>query len=143
MNGHTNINSQTTVYVIRELIAAVAEDEFSWFWNRKIISLFFRCRSDTLNQVDEQLRNLYQAYVKFWFFFFWKFELCSQTSNTSTNVSLNAFSNQNPAGTRKRMFQVRRTFLLIVAFDVIFMVLLWIIYNQVCSNFFHSSNINF
>ena len=29
------------------------------------------------------------------------------------------------------MFQVRRTFLLIVTFDVIFMVLLWIIYNQV------------
>jgi len=29
MNGHTSINAQTTVYVIRELIAAVAEDEFS------------------------------------------------------------------------------------------------------------------
>lgn len=30
------------------------------------------------------------------------------------------------------MFQVRRTFLLIVTFDLIFMTLLWIIYNQVC-----------
>jgi len=29
MNGHTSINAQTTVYVIRELIAAVAKDEFS------------------------------------------------------------------------------------------------------------------
>lgn len=35
------------------------------------------------------------------------------------------------------MFQVRRTFLLIVTFDVIFMVLLWIIYNQVRAT--HSS----
>ena len=32
---------------------------------------------------------------------------------------------------KKRMFQVRRTFLLIVTFDAIFMLLLWIIYNQV------------
>ncbi|CAF4444077.1 unnamed protein product, partial [Adineta steineri] len=29
------------------------------------------------------------------------------------------------------MFLIRRTFLLIVTFDAIFMVLLWIIYNQI------------
>lgn len=66
---------------------------------------------------------------------FWKcIFVChfSQTSNTSTTNSLNALTNQHPTQTKKRMFQVRRTFLLIVTFDVIFMVLLWIIYNQVC-----------
>ncbi|CAF2525794.1 unnamed protein product [Rotaria sp. Silwood2] len=71
--------------------------------------------SHTLNQVNGQLENLYQA----------------QTANASTSVSLNASSNQQSAVTKKRMFQVRRTFLLIVTFDVIFMVLLWIIYNQI------------
>ncbi|UJR36274.1 hypothetical protein I4U23_029004 [Adineta vaga] len=71
--------------------------------------------SDTLNQVNGQLRNLYSA----------------QTSNTSTNVSLNVLSNSTSNINKKRMFQVRRTFLLIVTFDVIFMVLLWIIYNQI------------
>ncbi|CAF0858913.1 unnamed protein product [Adineta ricciae] len=72
-------------------------------------------KSDTLNQVNGELRNLYQA----------------QTSNTSTNVSLNVLSNSTSGINKKRMFQVRRTFLLIVTFDVIFMVLLWIIYNQI------------
>ncbi|CAF0922407.1 unnamed protein product [Rotaria sp. Silwood1] len=71
--------------------------------------------SHTLNQVNGQLLNLYQA----------------QTSNASTSVSVNASSNQQSTLTKKRMFQVRRTFLLIVTFDVIFMVLLWIIYNQI------------
>ncbi|CAF3882920.1 unnamed protein product [Rotaria sp. Silwood2] len=84
MNGHTSLNSDTSV-------------------------------SHTLNQVNGQLENLYQA----------------QTANASTSVSLNASSNQQSAVTKKRMFQVRRTFLLIVTFDVIFMVLLWIIYNQI------------
>lgn len=55
----------------------------------------------------------------------------SQVSNTSTNYSLNASSNTQSKAGNKRMFQVRRTFLLIVTFDLIFMVLLWIIYKQV------------
>ncbi|CAF4450018.1 unnamed protein product [Rotaria socialis] len=54
-----------------------------------------------------------------------------QTSNGSTVNSLNVSTSQSPAITKKKMFQVRRTFLLIVTFDVIFMVLLWIIYNQI------------
>ncbi|CAF1498694.1 unnamed protein product, partial [Rotaria sordida] len=74
--------------------------------------------SHTLNQVNGQLINLYQPQI-------------SNTSNTPTGVSLNASPNQHLPITNKRMFQVRRTFLLIVTFDVIFMVLLWIIYNQI------------
>ncbi|CAF3460128.1 unnamed protein product [Rotaria socialis] len=71
--------------------------------------------SETLHQVNGHLVNLYQA----------------QTSNGSTVNSLNVSTSQSPAITKKKMFQVRRTFLLIVTFDVIFMVLLWIIYNQI------------
>ncbi|CAF2079834.1 unnamed protein product [Rotaria magnacalcarata] len=71
--------------------------------------------SETLHQVNGHLVNLYQA----------------QTSNGSTINSLNVSASQSSAITKKRMFQVRRTFLLIVTFDVIFMVLLWIIYNQI------------
>ena len=44
---------------------------------------------------------------------------------------LNVSSSPNTNNAKTRMFQVRRTFLLIVTFDLIFMGLLWIIYNQV------------
>ncbi|CAF1394559.1 unnamed protein product [Adineta steineri] len=71
--------------------------------------------SDTLNQVNGQLTDHYQT----------------QLSNDSRTFPLNALYSRSPSITNKRMFQVRRTFLLIVTFDVIFMGLLWIIYNQI------------
>ncbi|CAF0769189.1 unnamed protein product [Didymodactylos carnosus] len=71
--------------------------------------------TDTLNLVNKRLTNLYQ----------------NQTSLTSTNLSLNESTPFIHSQTRRRMYQVRRTFLLIVAFDLIFMILLWIIYDQI------------
>lgn len=66
----------------------------------------------------------------------------SQTSINDTQIPLTQINGQTirpfqrqlsnvSAITKKRMFQVRRTFLLIVTFDFIFMILLWIIYKQI------------
>jgi hypothetical protein len=70
MNGNTNTNSQTTVYVILKMLAAIAENKLVWFKIEKWIEFFYNYRSDTLNQVNGQLRNVYQAYVKFSFDYF-------------------------------------------------------------------------
>ncbi|CAF1497279.1 unnamed protein product, partial [Didymodactylos carnosus] len=71
--------------------------------------------TETLNQVNKQLMSLYQ----------------NQTSSTSTNLSLNESTPFTFSQTKQKMYQVRRTFLLIVTFDLIFMILLWIIYDQI------------
>lgn len=64
--------------------------------------------------------------------------LCySHAPDTLTSYSLNASASQRSILPKSRMFRVRRTFLLIVTFDLIFMVLLWIIYNQVCLFYYY------
>ncbi|CAF1537241.1 unnamed protein product [Adineta steineri] len=71
--------------------------------------------TNTLNQVNGRLMSHSQP----------------QTTYTPTNDLSNTILSQHIIPPKTRMFLIRRTFLLIVTFDAIFMVLLWIIYNQI------------